>query len=511
MECFIVTYIAETIFFFFKIGESMLEPSMRLLIYQAVCQMEHTNNSRVCSDMELEGADELEDSVQRTSAKYIMIYKMILNLPSIFLGLFCGAWSDRIGRKLPIMLSSFGTIIAVIFYMLSIMFGEGKTFMPLIFIGASIRGAFGKSAITTMALHSYVTDTSGKDERTKNLGRLLAMSFFGYFAGSLLAGALLDVSSFDVVFCTVVFVNCLCVIITVLFMKESVPGVTTIMPKTPDEPPTDSLEPQKTRAKHPFTFRNIKDSLTVLLEPRSNNARCHLLVLFFTIIIQQVCKSGEVDITLLFVERYPLHWRKSLYGYLLAVDYACLGISVLLILPLLINIFHLDDCTLVILGIGFKVVRLIIMAFATETWMVFLSVVVGCPSAMIISGVKSLISKTIREDEVGKAFSLLSCGETLSSFLGSIVFISIYAHTQHLYGGFTFGIDAAFFVILFVALILLARDLKAGIRRRELNNMLQTDSQPDYGTTAQVEQQEATETESLTPTSTCELLSKDQE
>ena len=40
----------------------------------------------------------------------------------------------------------------------------------------------------------------------------------------------------------------------------------------------------------------------------------------------QTCKSGEVDITLLFVERSPLNWSKSLYGYLLAVDYACLGI-----------------------------------------------------------------------------------------------------------------------------------------------------------------------------------------
>jgi len=47
------------------------------------------------------------------------VYKLIINLPAVLLLLFCGAWSDRVGRKLPIILSSFGTVIAVIFFMIS--------------------------------------------------------------------------------------------------------------------------------------------------------------------------------------------------------------------------------------------------------------------------------------------------------------------------------------------------------------------------------------------------------
>jgi PCFT/HCP family folate transporter-like MFS transporter 1/3 len=408
------------------------------------------------------------------------------------------------------MLASFGTIVAVLFYMVSVLSNDPRTFMPFIFIGATIRGAFGKSAITTMALHSYVTDTTSKEQRTSKLGRLLAMNFFGFFTGSLLAGALLDVSSFDVVFCTVVFVNSLCVIITVLFMKESVPGVTTILPKTPEVEQAPDMPPKK-KAKHPFTWANIKDSLAVLIEPRANGARMHLIVLFVVIIIQQACKSGEVDVTLLFVERSPLRWRKALYGYLLATDYACLGVAVLLLLPLLIRFVRLDDATLVLIGIAFKVVRLLIMAFSTHTWMVFLSVVAGCPSAMIISGVKSLISKSVREDEVGKAFSLLSCGETLSSFFGSIIFINLYAETLVLFPGFTFTIDAAFFAIMFICLVFLARELNAGVKRRELNDLLATDNQPDYGTTTTTEatkedEEEEDTSEGIVPSSSRELL-----
>jgi len=46
-------------------------------------------------------------------------YKLVINLPAVLLLLFCGAWSDRVGRKLPVVLSSFGTVIAVIFFMIS--------------------------------------------------------------------------------------------------------------------------------------------------------------------------------------------------------------------------------------------------------------------------------------------------------------------------------------------------------------------------------------------------------
>ncbi|ELU16853.1 hypothetical protein CAPTEDRAFT_195622 [Capitella teleta] len=478
MECVLVAYVAEIVFFFFKIGESMLEPSMRLLIYQAVCYIDHPNNTSRCSDVDLENTEETENDLQKSAARYILIYKMILNLPSVFLGLFCGAWSDRIGRKLPIMLASFGTIIAVMFYLVAALTKDPRTFIPLIYVGATIRGAFGKSALTTMAVHSYVTDTTSKDQRTNKLGGLLAMNFFGFFTGSLLVGVLLDVTNIDAVFCSVVFVNSICVLITVLFMKESVGGVTSIIPSTPEEE-----TPPRSKAKHPFTLGNVKDSLAVLLSPRPSGARFHLLVLAAIIVFQQLCKSGEVDVTLLFVVRKPLRWHGGLYGYLLAADYFSLGAAVLVILPILTKLFRLDDTSLVIIGMFFKVVRLLLMAFSSQTWMVFVSVVLGCPSALIISGAKSLISKTVREDEVGKAFSLVSCGETLASFLGSIVFLSLYAETLDLFPGFVFTMDAGFHAILLLGFVILMRDLRAGLKRRELNELITDEIKVDYGTT----------------------------
>ena len=53
------------------------------------------------------------------------------------------------------------------------------------------------------------------------------------------------------------------------------------------------------------------------------------------------------------------------------------GISVLFLLPVLSVRFHVTDTSLVLIGLSFKIVRLVIMSFSTTTWMVFMSVIIG--------------------------------------------------------------------------------------------------------------------------------------
>jgi MFS-type transporter involved in bile tolerance (Atg22 family) len=198
----------------------------------------------------------------------------------------------------------------------------------------------------------------------------------------------------------------------------------------------------------------------VITKPRVNHSRTHILFFFALIFIQQACKSGEVDITVLYTAKTPLNWPESTYGYLLAVDYACLGISSAIVLPCLVRFFGLTDMTLCIIGISFKIIRLAMIAYGRYTWLVFLSVVIGSPSALIISSAKSMISKSVGEDEMGKTFSLLSCGETIANLVGSLTFTGLYAATVNIYPGLTFAADAGLMVILLFTILLLTYDIR---------------------------------------------------
>ena len=197
----------------------MLEPSVKLYIYEGVCLKEYRNLSG-CEDMVHH--PDWEEKIQTESAGYLLGYKMLSYVPAIILSLFAGAWCDHVGRKIPIVMPCFGTILAVLLYMVSMVCGI-NTMLPLVLTGSAIRGMFGKSAVITMALHSYMSDVTSREERTQKLGQLLAMNYFGYFAGSLLAGALLGYTTYDVIFCVVVIIMALAVTIGLLLLRESLP------------------------------------------------------------------------------------------------------------------------------------------------------------------------------------------------------------------------------------------------------------------------------------------------
>ena len=154
--------IAEAIFFLFKTGEALLEPTVRLSLATGVCYREFYNETSVCYN--LGSFPDKENHVQAVAANYMAYYKLILNLPALLLAAFCGSWSDTVGRKLPIVMSSFGTIVAVVFYMASLVMLPYSPwgFLVLVFVAAAVRGIFGKSTVMTMAVHRWV------DLRTRN-------------------------------------------------------------------------------------------------------------------------------------------------------------------------------------------------------------------------------------------------------------------------------------------------------------------------------------------------------
>lgn len=449
-DCISVHFIPEFVFFLYKMGESILEPAVKLYLYQGVCIDEFPENLTICESLHKHPKE--EDYIQGISALYIMYYKILLNLPAIVLGLFCGAWSDRVGRKLPIMLPCVGSVLASCLYILS---GVNKDSLVFVLAGATVNGIFGKSAVIAMAVHSYVSDVSDKETRTRRLGRLLAMNFFGLFAGSLIAGVLLDTVSFDVTFCVVAACNGLVVMLTTICLQESVNE--------------DVLESAVSTSL--FHLENLRSSFSVLCKPRKGNIRCHLIIFFLTIIVNQACKAGDVDITLLFVQHRPLSWTKSQYGYLLATNYACLGMCLFVLLPVLSDVFQMKDITLVITGLLFKIIRLIFAAFNTKTWMVYLSIVIGSLSGLTVSGLKSQVSKTVDCDDVGKAFSMLSVGETAANLLGALVFTSLYGATVDIFPGMAYLIEAFVHIILLGLMIWLARDMAVSQHYNLLSNV----------------------------------------
>lgn len=430
---------------FFKIGDSMLDALIRPYIGKAVClDMVGPANESLC--LSLQRHHDLDDEVQRQSSRYIMYYRILLNVPAMVLSLFCGAWSDKFGRKIPMIAPCLGSVLSVLMYMLSVVYRQHA--LLFILVGAYIQGMFGKTAVITMAVHSYVADITEHDERTCKLGAMLGVNFFGYFLGALLAGILLDTTSFLIALSTVVIFHACALLCGIIFVTES-----------PVESKGNTKESMNFFTGL-FQLSNVKESLMVLCQKRSDNSRHILIIVFLIAMTFFTCRAGEVDVTILFVQRRPLSWPSSWYSYLLTIDYGVMGLSLFFLLPLLSNVLKVNDIMILWFSLAFKIIRVVWSAFWTESWMVYTAVIIGAVAGLASSAFRAILSKIVREDELGKVFALLACGETASKSVGAIIFTSLYSVTASWFPGSVFVIEACIYLILFVVVAWLYKEVK---------------------------------------------------
>jgi len=85
--------------------------------------------------------------------------------------------------------------------------------------------------------------------------------------------------------------------------------------------------------------------------------------------------------------------------------------------------------------------------------MVFLGLPMMTVSSMFVPAMKSVLSKLIAEDEVGKIFGLAAFGETISGLLGAGMFTAVYGASVHLWKGVAFILEAVVSVSVFIVLL----------------------------------------------------------
>jgi len=205
------------IFFLYNVGDAMLDAVLRPNIPQIVCFNMFPDRLAMCRN--LESTPNLAD-VQKQATNYIIYHKVLSTFPALILGLFCGAWSDKYGRKLPMVLPSIGTTFAVLLYMAANTYPHSS--VAFFLIGSFIHGCFGKNSMISMAVHSYVVDITTLNERTNKLGLLKSMYFLGTFLGYLIAGLLLDNTDVLTTYCTASALNAFVVISALTIVKETV-------------------------------------------------------------------------------------------------------------------------------------------------------------------------------------------------------------------------------------------------------------------------------------------------
>lgn len=135
-------------------------------------------------------------------------------VPTFFLAPFAGVWADRYNRKLIIALSD--SIIAGVTLILAILFIMGYKEYWLLFTISAIRGL--SSAVQMPAVGAFLPQIVPEDKLMKVNGINGSIQSFIMLASPIASGALLSLTSIEIIFFIDVFTAAVAVLTLILFL-----------------------------------------------------------------------------------------------------------------------------------------------------------------------------------------------------------------------------------------------------------------------------------------------------
>ncbi|CAL1294147.1 unnamed protein product [Larinioides sclopetarius] len=361
---------------------------------------------------------------------------------------YVGSWSDRLGRKLPMLIPPIGTVIAacinaVLSYFI-------KIHMAYFFISSFVSGiTFGSVGIIATS-YGYISDFTLEQSRTKRIVILEAMIFIGGTAGIKTAGLFLkhvhyewELNNFVMLF---IFEAIISASITIYIIFR-IPSYSSDSQSLHGPVTWSSL----------FSLRHIGDSLRTIFRFREEGKRTKIILMLFALCL--IYMGSVVQFTLGYYFLRTIKWDFDAYTNFHSVQFAVEGIALICIFPLLYRFPWVPDHCIGMLGLFSRFLGLAVFGLSALTtysdYMVYSCILLFIFSEFPVPALRSILSKTVDSDENGRIFAFTTVLQNLCFLLSSFVLMTLF--TESSFKGLSFEVAAglqgiAFFILLYLYL-----------------------------------------------------------
>ncbi|XP_036359865.1 proton-coupled folate transporter isoform X3 [Octopus sinensis] len=401
--------IVEPILFLYMFTQFMNAAVFQSLFYSRICLKNF--NASICSVLGNGSFTSEENYVQGQTSNWILYCNVVLLIPSTFVSFFFGPFSDKVSRKIVIILPIIGNVL--LFCVCALVSYLENVPIAYILLGYFLSGLLGGYIGMLMAILSYATHVTDIKFRTIRIGIVESMIFFSGTIGVFLSGILLKYIGFVWIYvlmagcCIVALIYCIIVIEDINTSGESFSkNLLTI-----------------------FKIQHFKDLISFITKPRNSNVR---IVLFLSVVIIGVMMfliMGENDINLLYLRHSPISATITEVGYFSALESAVRGVSLIVFLPLLKKFLNPNDFFLCIAGLISRAASSVTLALVRVKSVIyfvpFISLFIGFSSVAM----RGVCSSFVLKEEQGKLFTIISCLQNITSLIASITFNEIYSAT----------------------------------------------------------------------------------
>ncbi|XP_047117297.1 proton-coupled folate transporter-like isoform X4 [Schistocerca piceifrons] len=403
---------------------------------EKACRVNLEYNSTVCDAITARNISELkeEETKIQTVVANMQNWRNILrfSVPAIFI-IFIGSWSDRTNKRKPLLLfpifgellSSIGLLLCTYYYLE----------WPVEVAGV-IEGLFpavtGSNMVFTMALYSYVSDITTEEDRTFRIGIINMVIFLCSLVGQFIGGILLEKVTFYGMF-SIAAISYACGLIYCWFYVKEI------------QKDTISLTDRNKKINF-FDVGLVRETFFILFKRRENYERLVLCLLMCAFISSAGPPFGETTLAYFFM-RQQFGWDEKDATYFFTYSAVISFIGTLFTVSVLSKMVKLNDC---LIGLIVSISRLIAdfcYAFTYREWQLYLAQTIDLLTGAGLIPVRSVVSKIVPSDEIGRTFSLMGICEGITTFAFGPLYSTTYIATLETFPGAFFLLGTIFALI----------------------------------------------------------------
>ena len=217
-------------------------------------------------------------------------------IPSLFMALFLGSWSDKVGRRVVIMLPVIGGLLDSACIIVTIL---TRAPLYLLCVGSFANGVCGFFTTMILAVFAYIADVTDSKDRSLRLGILEAVAFTSGMISHMTSGWWIHHLGFKAPYIFIFSLHLFSLIYVICILPESVKN------------------PVKMTLKDLFDRGHIS-KMVVVFKEASPDAKWPLYGLVLTSAFMMISSIGFGSVIVLYTLDTPFCLSPIMIGYFLA-------------------------------------------------------------------------------------------------------------------------------------------------------------------------------------------------
>lgn len=348
--CAKLSVTVEPVVLLYFMGASMTIPLTQQLLYALISQRMNITSPGNSPQCDIDTTDPqylLEQQAQATASEWMMTFVAASIIPAFFTTIFLGAYSDRAGRKLGIIMPVAGATMRSL-WSIAVMFCGWP--VAALLVGVFIDGFCGGIGTLTMSCFTYISDITIKAQRSFRIVVVEITIAIGITLSQLASGYLITYSGYKSTLVVVV------VIFVVTFIYA-----------------TTLRETVKSDITQPFFRLRYLKSVYQLYTTDNHLRRCKLALVLSLLYLTCIAEFGASDVLTLTLLNSPLCWTSIQIGYFFAASCVLRSSGGIVTTELLSP--YMTDISFVTMACASGILYNIVLASARDIVQVYLGII----------------------------------------------------------------------------------------------------------------------------------------